>query len=86
LTQDQKKQKKKPMSNKQQTAVEWLVSQVEDYFCLLPIDIIEQAKAIEKEQIEYFFLWFRENGERFIEFKYSVEKMIEQYYKETYGE
>jgi hypothetical protein len=38
---------------KKQTAVEWLVSQVEDYFCLLPIDIIEKAKEMEKEQMGY---------------------------------
>jgi hypothetical protein len=34
-----------------QTAVEWLVNQVEDFIGLIPVDIIEQAKAMEKEQI-----------------------------------
>lgn len=34
-----------------QTAVEWLIEQVEDFYCLLPSAMIEQAKAIEKEQI-----------------------------------
>jgi hypothetical protein len=38
------------MENKQ-TAVEWLISQVEDFHCLLPVDMIEQAKQMEKEQI-----------------------------------
>lgn len=34
-----------------QTAVDWLVDQVEHYHGLLPVDMIEKAKAIEKEQI-----------------------------------
>jgi hypothetical protein len=34
-----------------QTAVEWLVDQVEDYIGLIPVDIIEQAKEMEKQQI-----------------------------------
>ena len=33
------------------TAVEWLIDQVEQFHCLLPVDIIEQALAMEKEQI-----------------------------------
>jgi hypothetical protein len=36
---------------KQQTAVEWLVNQVEDYLGDIPTDIIEQAKEMEKEKI-----------------------------------
>lgn len=38
------------MENKQ-TAVEWLIDKVEQFHCLLPVDMIEQAKAMEKEQI-----------------------------------
>ena len=38
------------MENKQ-TAVEWLVEQVEDFIGLIPVDIIDQAKEMEKEQI-----------------------------------
>jgi hypothetical protein len=34
-----------------QTAVEWLIDQVEDYIGLIPVDIIEQAKEMEKQQI-----------------------------------
>lgn len=33
-----------------QTAVEWLINKVEEHFCLLPVDLIEQAKAMEKEK------------------------------------
>jgi hypothetical protein len=36
---------------KKDSAVEWLVDQVEDFMGLIPTDIIEQAKAMEKEQI-----------------------------------
>lgn len=39
----------KHMENKQ-TAVEWLIDQVEQFHCLLPVDMIEQAKAMEREQ------------------------------------
>ena len=34
----------------QQTAVEWLIDQVEDFIGLIPVDIIEQAKQMEREQ------------------------------------
>lgn len=33
-----------------QTAIEWLIDKVEDHFCLLPVDLIAQAKQMEKEQ------------------------------------
>jgi hypothetical protein len=32
------------------TAVEWLINQFEDCIYLIPFDIIEKAKEIEKEQ------------------------------------
>jgi len=35
---------------KQQTAVEWLIEKVEDFIGLIPTDIIEQAKEMDKEQ------------------------------------
>ena len=34
----------------QQTGVEWLIDQVEDFIGLIPVDIIEQAKQMEREQ------------------------------------
>jgi hypothetical protein len=40
-----------PLDKAKQTAVDWLVNQVEDYIGLIPVDIIEQAKQMEKEQI-----------------------------------
>jgi hypothetical protein len=35
----------------EQTAVEWLINQVEDFCFLIPVDIIEEAKEMEKQQI-----------------------------------
>jgi hypothetical protein len=60
-----------------QTAVEWLVNQVEDFIGLIPVDIIEQAKAMEKEQIVDAY----EDGYSDSDNKLSFNK---QYYKENY--
>jgi len=65
------------MANKQ-TAVEWLVSQIEDFHCLLPVDMIEQAKQMEKEQMLGFYT-------SQIFFDDSLPSRFEQYYNETYG-
>ena len=72
------------MSNKQQTAVDWLVEQIDNKdMGEIPMwiyDFIEQAKKIEKDQITEGFKKGLEywNGEAW--------KLIdiEQYYKETY--
>jgi hypothetical protein len=66
---------------KQQTAVEWLVNQVEDFIGLIPVDIIEKAKAMEKEQIMMAVKdsWYMAKGSNF------QEPQEEQYYTETYG-
>ena len=60
-----------------QTAVEWLIDKVEEHFCLLPVDLIEQAKAMHKEEI--MDAWY--NG--FEEIRPYVDNS-EQYYKETF--
>lgn len=75
------------MSNKKQTAVEWLREQ----FHKVPYsqfgNLFEQAKKMEKEQIEKSF----DDGQD-IEYEYhinSVKRQFndgKQYYKETYGE
>jgi hypothetical protein len=67
------------MENKQ-TAVEWLIDKVEDHFCLLPIDLIEQAKQMEKEQI--IDAW--EEG-CYQSSRFPRMSDVEQYYNETYG-
>ena len=70
------------MENKQ-TSVEWLINKVEEHFCLLPVDLIEQAKAMEKEQIIKFALHLHKVDMS----KTGTDILIdeaEQYYKETY--
>jgi hypothetical protein len=68
------------MSNKKQTAVEWLeemIAKMEAYGGDLPplMIHINQAKAMEKEQIEN--AW--DDG------AYGITNWAEEYYKETYG-
>lgn len=61
-----------------QTAVEWLLEQVSRIEKIASFDILEQAKAIEKEQIISVY-WDAYN-----EGKYSTDKTAEEYYKETF--
>jgi hypothetical protein len=69
------------MSNeKQQTAVEWLVSQ-QKHNRFFDIETIEQAKQMENEQIENAFEESRLTYPM-IGFKHQ---RFEQYYNETYG-
>jgi len=61
---------------KQQTAVEWLIEEIHKNMGVwIPQHIQEQAKAMEKEQIEKAF-----------DTEWSKEiRTGEQYYKETYN-
>lgn len=61
------------MANKQ-TAVGWIIDKVIQDYYLLPLDLIQQAKAMEKEQIK----------DAYIDGKILV-STSEQYYEETYG-
>jgi hypothetical protein len=65
------------MSNKKQTAVEWLVSHLnkQEWFTFKQNEYIEQAKAMEKEQIIDAYYEGKENG---------FKEQFDQYYKETY--
>lgn len=70
------------MSNKKQTAVEWLISELKDNGfgeLYLANDIIENAKQIEKEQIEN--AWCDGNDS---EPKETPEYYAEIFYTETY--
>jgi len=75
------------MDNKQ-TAVDWLINKVEEHFCLLPVDLIQQAKEIEKEK---HIKWnnFLENEKAFgISDVKSIERIqwyYNTYFNETYG-
>ena len=59
-----------------QTAVEWLIEYCDKEVGYIPIEIIEQAKAIEREQIIDAY----NKGE----FNQGCNGNAEQYYKETY--
>jgi hypothetical protein len=70
------------MSNKKQTAVEWLEYQLDQYgktHFFSKRELIAKAKAIEKEQHKETFMAFESDTE-------ENEEMFEEYYKETYGE
>ena len=79
------------MSNKKQTAVEWLINEFSEILGpletkpiqdLLMVDAIKQAKEMEKQQIINACEAGFDDGCGFIEdIKY---KNAEQYYKETY--
>jgi len=63
----------------QKTGVDYIVEQVEDFIGLIPVDIIEKAKEIEKQQnldyLKSYFEWHKSMGfvshkpEDIIEFK-----------------
>jgi len=63
---------------KKQTAVDWLLDFFEDYYALVPVDIIEKAKAMEKQQIESAY-W--DGGEDMP----MISKQCEQYYNEKFA-
>jgi hypothetical protein len=82
------------MSNNKQSSVEWLIDQLQkskDWHRVLnevsqmstaKIDIIEQAKAMHKEEIidAYIECWMNDGGNGFHKVKEA-----EQYYNETFG-
>jgi len=68
---------------KKQTAVEWLASYIKGITDLNCDEIIEQAKQMEKEQIETAYK--EGNHSEMRGGKVIFEKM-EQYFNETYGE
>ena len=78
----QEKNKEVTMSNKKQTAVEWLAEQIDNKdMGEIPMwiyDFIEQAKEMERQQIIDFA-----NNYGFDVCGYDYER-AEQYYKETY--
>jgi len=68
-----------------QTAVEWLVSELLDGKTLMP-SLIEQAKAMEKEQMEFTAISMIEYALDKIEFKNQLtgKEAFEQYYTQTF--
>lgn len=74
------------MENKQQTAVEWLIEQLEQHHVKIDIKntvVYQQAKAMEKKQIiDAFGIGCQVEATRLI----GYHGMAEQLYRETYGE
>jgi hypothetical protein len=68
------------MSDKKQTAVQWLLEQWPILESQLPSSIIDEAKAMEKEQIEDAVSHGWDNNENG-----KVRWLGEQYYKEKFG-
>ena len=68
-----------------QTAVEWLIEKQIDAGIGFPKEWREQAKAMEKEQIEDAFQAGKWDWNQHIT-KAEVSKDLTQYYNETYGQ
>jgi len=79
------------MSNKQQTAVEWLSEQFDNIVELYPSQFervnraIEQAKEMEKEQMIGLLEWMNSvNQFDPMRLETDNDDIVEQYYNETY--
>lgn len=76
------------MENK--TALEWLNSELERLTTGAGIhmswqmmdSLINEAKEKEKENLIDFFMFFRDNGERYIGL--SIEQFVEEFYKQKF--
>jgi len=76
------------MSSKKKTAVEWLIGDLNQKIDFIPMDkwdmirdIIQQAKAMEKEQIGNAYVKGQSDCGMF-----TMESEVEQYYNSTYGQ
>jgi len=72
-------------NNKQETAVDWLLNEWPILNSELPQWLIEQAKEMEKEQIEQAFYEGNHNSVDYFNVDDFRIKDYEQYYNETYG-
>jgi len=68
---------------KKQTAVDWLASYIKGITDLNCDEIIEQAKQMEKEQIE---VAYKEGNHSEMRGGKVIFEKMEQYYNETYGD
>jgi hypothetical protein len=66
----------------QQTALEWLIEQCPRIETIVSYNILEQAKAMEKEQIEKAF---NEGMSNSVDYFGSGVEESEKYYNETYN-
>ena len=66
-----------------QTSIEWLIDKVEDFIGLIPVDILEQAKEMHKQEIEDAINSISVECDHYDEHKWNYENG-EQYYQETF--
>jgi len=74
------------MENKKQTAVEWLVEQLEEHHVKIDIKntvVFQQAKAMEKEQMKDFVTTFLSSASPAV--NSFIRDEFEKYYNETYN-
>lgn len=72
----------------EKTAVQWLNDELERLTTASGIhmswkmmgSLINEAKEKEKENLIFFFMWFRDNGERYLGL--SIEKFVDEYYNQ----
>jgi len=74
--------KKYKHMEKKQTAVEWLVEEIHKNIDWIPIHMIDQAKQMEKEQIE---MAYKEGNHSEMRGGKVIFEKMESYYNETYG-
>jgi hypothetical protein len=67
------------MSNKQQTAVEWLSKKT-----FIPVYLLEQAKEMEKERLKRAYDWGETNASDECNGDGATHENFEQYFEETY--
>jgi hypothetical protein len=68
---------------KNKTAVEFLTDKLfNELQFAFSNNILEEAKKIEKKQFVDFFMWFRDNGERYIGL--SIEQFVDEFYKQKF--
>ena len=85
------------MSNKQQTAVDWFIQQLQQTRDFQRVineanqsstyvrSVIQQAKEMEKEQKKHAYDWGETNGADECNGDGATHENFEQYYQETYG-
>lgn len=78
------------MSDKKQTAVEWLQEQLNPDMKTMQgniiQDLLDQAKQMEKEQMQKLIIWmYKVSADQPMRFETDIDDIVEQYYNETYG-
>lgn len=68
------------MENK--TAIEWFAERIQSDQIFSFERVFEKAKEMEKQQFIDFFMWFNDNGEKYLGL--SIEKFFEEYYNQKF--